>query len=183
MLALGLAVAFPERLHAACARRLARPGLAGWRRAIVAGIDDTVAALATIGRSRSASHAAAHAACVAFIGCYVVIGWLCADGVGLVVGARGAVSSFSPGLMVAYLAPTPGGAGAAEGATAYLLAPSMPAAAAAVALVLRTLCMYAIAPVGLALVLREAHRMGWGAFRRGLRRRGGAAGTDDRVDG
>lgn len=170
VIGLGLAVAFPEPVHRWCARRLARPALAGWRRAIVRGLDETVAALATIGRSRSASHAAAHLACLGFVACYVAIGWLVADGVGLALGARDAATTFPASLMVAYIAPTPGGAGATEGATAFLLDPSLPAAATTAALVVRTLCTYVIAPVGLVLVVREAHRMGWRDFRRGLAR-------------
>jgi uncharacterized membrane protein YbhN (UPF0104 family) len=174
---LGLAIAFPEPLHAWCARRLARPALAGWRRTMIAGLDETVAALAIIGRSRSASHLAAHAACLAFLACYVAIGWVVADGIGLELGPGEAATTFSISLMVAYIAPTPGGAGATEGATAFLLDPTLPAEATTAALVVRTLCTYAIAPIGLALVVREVHRMGWHAFRRGLR-----GGAGDKLD-
>jgi uncharacterized protein (TIRG00374 family) len=182
---LGLAMAFPAGVHAWCERRLARPSLAGWRRGLVRGLDDTVRALATIGRSRSASHLAAHAACFGFIGCYLLLGWLCADGVGIRLPAARAATTFSGSLLVSYIAPTPGGAGATEGATAFLLDPSLPAEATTAALLLRTLCTYAIAPVGLLLVAREAHRMGWHDFARRLRGRpaetpaagGGTGGT------
>ena len=169
VLMLALAIACPARLHAACARALARPSISGWRRTLITGVDQTVAALAIIGRSRSSSHLAAHAACCAFIACYIAIGWLLAHGVGLVLAPAEAGSTFAVSLMVAYIAPTPGGAGATESATAFLLDPELPAAATTVALLLRTLCTYAIAPIGLVLVVRQARRMGWTSFRRRLR--------------
>lgn len=180
---LAVAVAWPGWLHAACARRLARPALVGWRRALITGIDDTVAALAVIGRSRSGSHLAAHLACVGFVACYALIGWLVADGVGLALGPVEAATTFPASLMVAYIAPTPGGAGATEGATAFLLDPALPPAATTAALLLRTLCTYAIAPIGLALVVRQARRLGWGALAAGLRRGGGGAAAGDKLGG
>ncbi len=180
---LALAVAFPGRVHALCARRLARPTTTGWRRILIAGVDDTVRALATIGRSRSASHLAAHGACLAFVGCYIAIGWLLADGVGLRLAPGAAASTFPASLMVAYIAPTPGGAGATESVTAFLLDPSMSVDAATVALLLRTLCTYAIAPLGLVFVIRQARRLGWQDFRARLRAAGAGAPPDDaRVD-
>ena len=171
VLTLALAIVMPARMHGACARALARPSIAGWRRALITGLDDTVAGLAIIGRSRSSSHVAAHLACLAFIACYVAIGWLLAHGVGLTLGPAEAGATFAASLMVAYIAPTPGGAGATESATAFLLDPTLPAAATTVALLLRTLCTYAIAPIGLILVVRQARRMGWTSFRRRLRER------------
>lgn len=180
VIGLGLAMAFPGGVHRWCARR--RATWTGWRRALVRGLDDTVRALATIGRSRSASHLAAHAACFAFLACYVAIGWVVADGVGLALAPRRALTTFTGSLLVAYVAPTPGGAGATEGATAYLLDPALPADAATIALVVRALCTYVIAPVGLVLVAREAHRMGWSGFRRGLRRAATVARDDDAGD-
>ena len=181
VLGLGLAIAFPEPVRGWCARRLAGP-VSGWRRSAIRGLDETVAALATIGRSRSASHGAAHLACLAFVGCYVLIGWLAADGVGVDLEAGEALTTFPASLVVTYIASTPGGAGASESATAFLLDPSLPATATTAALLVRTLCTYAIAPIGLVLVVREAHRMGWHSFLRGLRApRAGAAGGD-RID-
>lgn len=160
LVGLAAAVTWPGPIRAACARRLARPGLRGWQRALVAGLDDTVAALAALGRSRAPAHLAAHAASLAFVGCYVALGWLAADGVGLVLDAGRAATAFTGSLLVAYIAPTPGGAGATEGATAYLLDPGLSAAATSAALLVRVLCMYAIAPVGLALVLVRARQAG-----------------------
>lgn len=180
---LALAMGFPAGVHRWCARRLARPTLGGWRRAWIAGLDDTVRALATIGRSRSSSHLAAHAACVAFLACYLLIGWLVVDGLDMGLSARRAVTSWSGSLLVAYVAPTPGGAGATEGATAYFLDPALPADAATAALLVRTLCGYAIAPIGLAFAIREAHRMGWHDFARRLRARRTDATDGGRLDG
>jgi glycosyltransferase 2 family protein len=169
-LVLGLiaAMLWPTPIRAACARRL-RPATVGWRRALWAGLDDTVAAIAVIGRSRSRAHLLSHAACLAFIACYVAIGWWIADGVGLALDLRRATTSFTGSLLVSYIAPTPGGAGATEGATAYLLDPSLPVEATAAALVLRILTMYAIAPIGLVLMVRAARRLGGRALLRELR--------------
>jgi uncharacterized protein (TIRG00374 family) len=155
VVAFGLIILFPEGSRRVTRRLAARPGVAG---SIAAGVDRCAEALARLGRSTDAMHLLAHAASVAFVFVYVLIGWLLAQGVGLPLSFPRAIPVFSAGLLVAYLAPVPGSIGVTELATAYLLDPRLGPEALVVSGLLRVFCWYGVVLPGAALLAWEALR-------------------------
>jgi uncharacterized membrane protein YbhN (UPF0104 family) len=165
-----LVVAIPNRIHAWCRRRLARPDLPSWKIKVLTFIDMLPASLATIGRSLRGTHALAHLGCIAFVGVYVAIGHLLANGVGLAVDARTSYAAHSTGLLVSYVAPVPGSVGVTEAATAHLLDPAMSPDAMTAAILVRICAWYLGAIVGAVLLVGELRRIGWERFARALRK-------------
>jgi uncharacterized membrane protein YbhN (UPF0104 family) len=150
-----LVALFPGPARRVTGPLAARPGLLG---KIAGGVDECAAALGRLGRSTDAMHGLAHAASVAFIGAYILIGWLLAQGVGLPLSLARAVPVFSGGLMVAYLAPVPGSIGVTELCTAYLLDPALGPQALVVSGVGRVLCWYGVVLPGAVMLAIEAWR-------------------------
>ncbi|MCE9576004.1 MAG: flippase-like domain-containing protein [Deltaproteobacteria bacterium] len=165
VLLLGAVVVAPGPIHRWCARRLARPGGRPWARKVVEVIDKLPTSLAMIARSRRGMHAAAHGACLAFIGAYVAIGHVIATGVGVATDARASFAANAVGLMVSYVAPVPGSIGVTEAATAHLLDPTMGPPAMTAAILVRICTWYLGAVIGALLLMLELRRIGWKRFR------------------
>jgi uncharacterized protein (TIRG00374 family) len=149
--------------------RWARRAARRWRpesvaHATVLGIGRTAASISSIGTSGHRQHAVCHVASITFLCTYVAIGWVLAGALGFTLSPVQALTVFSTSLMVAYLAPVPGGIGVTEAATAYLLDPQLGAPAMAVAVALRTLCWYLVALPG-GLVLLDSFRLDGGRAR------------------
>lgn len=159
-LVLAAVALFPEPIHAWNEARLREPGLAPWKRAAILGLDHSAAAISRIGKSRDPRHLVCHAASAAFVLVYAFIGWRLAVGVGLELTWFRALAVFSNSLMIAYLSPIPGSIGVTEWFTAYLLDPGISEESLAAAVMLRTLCWYAVLAPGAFLVLQESRREG-----------------------
>ena len=155
---------FPEKAQRLFRSQLERPGVPAWRRRLSAALADFSSAVSRIGRSTDRHHLICHAASALFVLVYVFIGWSLCRAVGIPIGPRQALAVFSNSLMVAYLAPVPGSVGITEAATAYLIDPSMPAAAVSAAFLLRTLCWYVVMPPGALLIGLEIKDRGLAAF-------------------
>jgi uncharacterized membrane protein YbhN (UPF0104 family) len=119
-------------------------------------------AISAMGRSGDPWHLLSHAACIAFIAVYVLIGAILCRALDIPLDAAHALSAFGNSLMVSYLAPVPGSIGVTEVATSYLIDPSMTERGMVAATLLRFLCWYVLAVPGLVLLLvalrREAAR-------------------------
>ena len=158
-LALGFVaiVVMRARIQAWALRVDADPERPRWQKKLAVGLDHTAGATAKLGRSTRPAHLACHAASLAFVFVYVLIGWLLCDALGIELGAGRAVAVFSSSLMVAYLAPVPGSIGVTELATAYLIDPALGQPAVAASVLLRFLCWYVVGLPG-ALFLADAVR-------------------------
>ena len=157
---LGLIAFMPgtiERLSQRWARRW-REG--GWAHRVVLGMGRSARSIAKVGRSGHVQHGVCHLASIVFLLTYVLIGWVLAGRFGFSLSFFHALTVFSTSLMVAYLAPVPGGIGVTEAATAYLLDPKLGAPAMAVAVTLRVLCWYLVAVPGSLLLLDVFRRDG-----------------------
>jgi uncharacterized protein (TIRG00374 family) len=155
---------FPEKARGLFRAQADRPGVPAWRRRLCAALEDFTTAISRIGRSTDAHHLVCHAASALFVLTYVFIGWSLCRAAGIPIGPRQALAAFSNSLLVVYLAPVPGSVGITEAATAYLIDPSMPAAAVSVAFLLRTLCWYVVMPPGALLMALEIKDRGLAAF-------------------
>ncbi len=165
-----ITVVAPGPIHRWCARRLAKPTLVPWRRRFVEALDKLPTTLGLIGRAARPMHLVAHVACMAFIGIYVLIGHVLAEGVGVPVDARSSYSAYSVGLMVSYVAPVPGSIGVTEAATAHLLDPAMGSPAMTAAILARICTWYAAGMVGAVLFMLELRKIGRDRFTRWLRK-------------
>lgn len=140
------------------ARVAADPARPGWHKKLATGLARTGAATARLGSSTRPAHLGCHAASLAFLFTYCCIGWLLCNALGVDLGLGRAVSVFSTGMMVAYLAPVPGSIGVTELATAYLLDPHLGHAAVSASVLLRFLCWYGGGLPGPAFLLLAARK-------------------------
>ncbi|APV50700.1 hypothetical protein BWI17_14010 [Betaproteobacteria bacterium GR16-43] len=154
----------PRRALALGERWVARSTAGGWRRSLAAGVNRCVAAIARIGASRHGWHAASHAACIASIVAYAVVGSLLCHAVGIAMPAERALAVFSASLLVAYLAPVPGGIGVSEVLTSYFIDPAMSGEGMVVATLLRFVCSYALVVPGALVLADEVRVAGWRAL-------------------
>ncbi|MBI3558225.1 MAG: flippase-like domain-containing protein [Deltaproteobacteria bacterium] len=141
---LALVIVAPNRARGLCARVLAHPKLAGWLRKIVAGLDRTASALATVGRSRHPMHLLCHLATLVAVAAYVSVGYVLCRSLQPDVSLGRAISAFTSGLFLGYTSPVPGSIGIGEGIESYLLDPAMQPGSMAVAVLHRMACWYSI---------------------------------------
>ena len=146
------ALLFPQPMQRWAARH---QGPGRWQQ-IAQGLARVASAVSALGRSRNWLHLGCHATAVASILLYVALGRFLAAALGLDLSWARALTVFSNGLVVAYLAPVPGSIGVTELATAYLIDPAVPGDALAVAVVLRSICWYGPAAAGGAVLWRWA---------------------------
>ena len=110
-------------------------------------------AISLMGRSTERTHLLSHAACIAFIGVYVLIGAYLCRALGIPLEPGKAFTAFSNSLMVSYLAPVPGSIGVTELATSYFIDPAMTERGMVAATLLRFLCWYVLAIPGLLFLM------------------------------
>jgi uncharacterized protein (TIRG00374 family) len=171
---------FAERIHATAERiRAGVTRAAHWRRKLIAALDHSAGALATIGRSRQPWHWLCHAAALAMITSYALVGQQLALGLGFRIGAGKAFTVFSNGLMAAYLAPIPGSYGVGEGATAWLLDPALSPEAVAAGVLVRVLCWHIAFIPGAVILIGAIRRHGYATWTRLV---WGQVGGDARAD-
>ena len=77
-----------------------------------------------------------------------------------------ALAVFSASLLVAYLAPVPGGIGVSEVLTSYFIDPAMTGEGMVVATLLRFLCSYVLVIPGALILADEVRRVGWRSLAR-----------------
>lgn len=151
---LALIIFYPRQIQAWIQKKNLSATMGGWKAQLLSVFGQCSLAIATIGRSKSPLHLLCHAASVVFIFVYAAIGYVLCLGTDFAITAFKALTVFSNGLMVAYVAPVPGSIGVTEFFTAYLMDPSLGQHAMAVSLMLRTLCWYlALGPGAILLVL------------------------------
>jgi uncharacterized protein (TIRG00374 family) len=160
-------IIFPGQIVRWTTRVLSREPVSAWKRKCVSGFGHLAQAISAIGQSIDAMHFAAHASCLLFIGVYIVIGATLAHALGIPLAPVKALTIFSNSLMVTYLAPVPGGMGATEMATTYLLDPKMSESAMVVSALLRFLCWYIVIAPGALFLLDALRRVGWAQLVRG----------------
>jgi uncharacterized membrane protein YbhN (UPF0104 family) len=110
-------------------------------------------AISLMGKSTGRMHLLSHAACIAFIAAYALVGAGICHGLDIAMGGGRALTAFSNSLMVSYLAPVPGAIGVGEVATSYLIDPAMTEPGMVAATLLRFLCWYLLAIPGLLFLL------------------------------
>ena len=159
LLLLLVVIVFPERVQRAVERRLTGRS-PRWLRRVLGGVTATTRQLSTIGTSTDLGHFGCHLASLVEIGLYVAIGAYLAASLGVPLSAGKAVTVFSDGMLVAYVAPIPGAVGVTEMTTSYLLDPELTRTASAVAILQRTLCWYGAAAVGAVVVAQVVRKVG-----------------------
>ena len=125
------------------------------------GIRRCAAAISQMGRSVDRMHFLTHAAALASLGAYVVIGAYLCSVLDVPITAGKAVTAFSNSLLVSYLAPVPGGIGVTEVLTSYFLDPAMTERAMVASTLLRFLCAYVLAIPGALLLFNALRAVGW----------------------
>ena len=163
---LGVVIIAPGQARALCAGALVWPRLPGLLRKLVAGLDRSALALATVGRSRDPMHLLCHVATVTAIGAYVAVGYVLCQALQLNVSVGHALTAFSSGLFLGYVSPVPGSIGIGEGIESYLLNPAMLEAPMAVAILHRLACWYSIWLPGAVLLVDLLREYGWKVFAR-----------------
>jgi uncharacterized membrane protein YbhN (UPF0104 family) len=148
-----LVLAFPRRV---LRWGEAKSTAGGWRSRLAHALGRAAGAIASLGRSTHPYHLACHATAIASVFLYVALGQLIAASLGIDLSWARALTAFSNGLVVAYLAPVPGSIGVTELATAYLIDPALSGESIAVAVVLRSICWYGPAVAGGAVLWRWA---------------------------
>lgn len=149
---------YPDRFLAWASLSTADPAVPHWKKVTLSGLARCARAISFIGHSRSRMHLMAHAASLLFILAYTAVGTAVAHALGIPLSPGKALAVFSNSLMVCYLAPSPGGMGFTEMATAYLLNPSLSQNAMAAGTLLRFFCWYIVVIPG-ALILAYAANM------------------------
>ena len=130
--------------------------LLGWTS--IGFIHRCAAAMSLMGKSTDRAHLLSHAACIAFVGVYVLIGAYLCHALQIPLDAASSFTAFSNSLMVSYLAPVPGSIGVTELATSYFIDPAMTERGMVAATLLRFLCWYVLAIPGLLFLLASLRR-------------------------
>jgi uncharacterized protein (TIRG00374 family) len=156
-----------RRIHAWARERLKDRAMGRWKRRFVHGLDRSAGAMAQISGVWDLRHLAAHAASLAYLLTYCLIGYILSRAVGYELTFPHAISIFSISLMVAYLSPIPGSIGVTELATGFLLEQQLTERALLVAITLRVLTLYIVLLPGALVALNIARKDGLAYLHKG----------------
>jgi uncharacterized protein (TIRG00374 family) len=158
VLALAVICSFPVRIHQWSEVGLSSTRIPRWLKYVIRGVDHGAHALSQITTSTHHMHLVSHLSSIAFVFVYVWIGYLLCYGLGIPLSFGRAITVFTNGLMVAYLAPIPGSVGITEIMTNYLLDPQLTRVGMAAVLTQRILCWYVVLVPGVFFLFSSLNR-------------------------